>query len=391
MSTFKEIIARVNEMKPNAFSQRTKLSWLTSLNGKLAADIFLMNIAEIRSLPQGDMALECEPLVGFPHEEIYEEYLIAKIDAANGEAREYQNRIQLYDSYYGNFVAWFKSTYDPVQGDPACHGLRPKLPTYYITAYGMAVMCGYQGTIQQWLASLKGEPGVSPSISVVEIPGGHQVTVTSAGSAETFNVMNGNGAVSSVNGVLPMGNGNVVLAAENVGARADDWMPTAEEVGARADDWMPTTEEIEKLGATAAAAKKLETARSIQVNLGSENCQDFDGSMDIQPGVRGTLPITHGGHGATDAAGARKNLGAQAQNKSVMIVLPASGWVDLTQTVAVGGVTEDNDVDVMPAPVSHTVYCETGIYCTTQENGSLTFTCEDIPTENVTVNIRIWD
>ena len=154
MSTFKEIITRVDEIKPNAFSENLKLSWLTSLNGKIAADVFLMDIAEIRELPHGTEAIDCEPLVGFPHEEVYDEYLAAKIDAANGEANEYQNRMQIYDAYYINFVSWFKSTYDPVQGNPNCHGLRPKLPTYYITAYGLAVMHGFTGTLEQWLESL---------------------------------------------------------------------------------------------------------------------------------------------------------------------------------------------------------------------------------------------
>lgn len=46
--------------------------------------------------------------------------------------------------------------------------------------------------------------------------------------------------VQSVNGKT----GAVTLNADDVGARADDWMPTAAEVGARADDWMPTAAEV---------------------------------------------------------------------------------------------------------------------------------------------------
>ena len=34
------------------------------------------------------------------------------------------------------------------------------------------------------------------------------------------------------------------LTAEDVGARAADWMPTAEDVGARAADWLPTADEV---------------------------------------------------------------------------------------------------------------------------------------------------
>lgn len=362
MSTFKEIISRVNEMKPNVFSQKTKLNWLTSLNGKLAADIFLMDIAEIRVLPQGDAAEDCEPLVGFPHEEIYEEYLIAKIDAANGEAREYQNRMQLYDAYYTNFVAWFKSTYDPVQGDPSDHGLNPKLPTYYITAYGMAVMCGYRGTIQEWLESLN---GVSPVARQEEIPGGHRLIISHANGETAFDVMDGAGNVSSVNGVLPYPNGNVDLTAKDVKA-----------IG---------------INDTAAAAKKLETARKLQTNLGSDESESFDGSGDVKLGVTGILPLKNGGHGASDAETARKNLGAQKQYKKLAITLPASGWANNSLTVAVADVTADNDVDVSPAPASHAPYCEAGVHCAAQTAGGLTFTCLYKPDVSLTVNLRIWD
>lgn len=358
MSTFKEIIARVDEMKPNVFSRKTKLSWLTSLNGKLALDVFLMDIAEIRALPQGDAALDREPLVGFPHEEIYEEYLIAKIDAANGEAREYQNRMQLYDSYYGNFVAWFKSTYDPVQGNSNDHGIRPKLPTYYITAYGMAVMCGYQGTIQQWLDSLRGEPGVSPSISAEEIPGGHRVTVTGAEGITVFNVMNGNGAVSSVNGVLPMGDGNVTLTAADVGARPNTWTPTAADVGARPNTWTPTAADV-----------------------GARPNNWTPTAADVGARANDWLPTL-------------TEISAQAKRKSAAVVLPVNGWVDMAQSVAVAGVKstpEENDVDIAAAPESRAAYLESGVYPAAQASGRLTFACDRTPTVDLTVYVRIWD
>lgn len=46
--------------------------------------------------------------------------------------------------------------------------------------------------------------------------------------------------VQSVNGKT----GAVTLNADDVCARADDWMPTAAEVGARAENWMPTAAEV---------------------------------------------------------------------------------------------------------------------------------------------------
>lgn len=72
------------------------------------------------------------------------------------------------------------------------------------------------------------------------------------------------------------------------------------------------------------------------------------------------------------------------------VTLVAANWVNNAQTVAVEEVTADNDVDVGPAPVNHVPYCEAGVYCSEQAAGSLTFTCSDVPAENLAVNVRIW-
>lgn len=117
MSTYREIIERVDEARPNSFSENLKLKWLQELNGKIAADVFLLGIEEIRAMegkyPEG---MKHEPLVSFPHEDIYELWLRAKIDFANDEMDRYQNTMALYNEAYTNFVSWFVSNYEPAQG-----------------------------------------------------------------------------------------------------------------------------------------------------------------------------------------------------------------------------------------------------------------------------------
>lgn len=61
-------------------------------------------------------------------------------------------------------------------------------------------------------------------------------------------------------------------------------------------------------GGPATSANKLATARTVQTDLGSESAVSFDGSANITPGVKGTLPIAHGGTGATTARGAEYNI-----------------------------------------------------------------------------------
>lgn len=111
---------------------------------------------------------------------------------------------------------------------------------YYYSSYGLAVKRGYKGTEEEWLASLKGdrgvtgavlvsqektgedadgnyiytqtfddgstaefktpkgnqgEQGVSPTVSVSLIVGGHRVTITDKNGSHSFDVMDGVGLV----------------------------------------------------------------------------------------------------------------------------------------------------------------------------------------------------
>lgn len=161
MATIKEIIARVDEIRPNGFTERVKLAWVSELEGKIAADVMLMSIDEIRNLEyKYPDDLENEPMVSYPHQEVYVYWLQAQIDYTNGEYNKYQNSMEMYNQHYGNFVRWFANTYAPAQGYPD----KPwpagwEDPPYYLTAYGLAIKGGFRGSLEDWLASLKGEKG----------------------------------------------------------------------------------------------------------------------------------------------------------------------------------------------------------------------------------------
>lgn len=117
MAKIKEVIERVDGIKPNAFTEDQKVAWLALLEGKLAADVFLMSIDDIRKLKyRFPEDMETELMVSFPHEDIYEHWLEAQIDYANGEYDKYQNSMALYNASYESFTLWFYNTYDPAQG-----------------------------------------------------------------------------------------------------------------------------------------------------------------------------------------------------------------------------------------------------------------------------------
>ncbi len=77
---------------------------------------------------------------------------------------------------------------------------------------------------------------------------------------------------------------------------------------------------------------------------------------------------------------------------SVAITLTTSGWSSNTQTVTVSGVSATETAQLItptPAIASQSAYYEAGIMCTNQGTNSLTFTCQTVPTSNLTVYVVI--
>ena len=116
--TPRKAITRADETKPNAFSEEVKFEWLRALEGRIAADVFLLAKSELDTVTDLEYPsdLDSELIVELPHDELYIRYLQACIDEQNGEYNRYADSRQLYNEAYGNFVRWFARTYEPAQG-----------------------------------------------------------------------------------------------------------------------------------------------------------------------------------------------------------------------------------------------------------------------------------
>ena len=112
--TLSELIAQVDDIKPNAFSNEAKTLWVNEIEGKIQTDVFLMaveNVVQYKYSENADDVL----LVNPPHDKLYREYLTAKIDYANGEYNKYENTMQMFNDFYTEFVMWFARNYRPAE------------------------------------------------------------------------------------------------------------------------------------------------------------------------------------------------------------------------------------------------------------------------------------
>lgn len=151
MSAIKKIVEMVDLLRENAFPQELKIRWIAELDALIAAEVMLMDISELEQFQYDPEAgLEYEPLVRFPHDNMYHYWLCAKIDAENGEYNRYQNSMQLYNAAFLEFRTWFSRVYDAANG-------QLDRPSHYVSAYALAVSRGFTGDLDAWLDSLKGK------------------------------------------------------------------------------------------------------------------------------------------------------------------------------------------------------------------------------------------
>lgn len=155
MATLKSVIEYVDEIKPNAFSNEAKTQWVNECEGLVQTEVLLLADAELISYSY-NTDKDKELLVKHPHVKIYWAYLTAMIDFANGEYNKYQNTMQMFNAFFSEYMRWFALWYHPADthgendGEDGWRG-------YYISAYGLAVKHGYEGTESKWLESLYGE------------------------------------------------------------------------------------------------------------------------------------------------------------------------------------------------------------------------------------------
>jgi hypothetical protein len=76
---------------------------------------------------------------------------------------------------------------------------------------------------------------------------------------------------------------------------------------------------------------------------------------------------------------------------TITVTLTSAGWSSSTQTVTATGVTASNTVIVSPSPANIEDYATCKVYCSAQWSNSLTFKCSDTPSNDISVNVAIFE
>lgn len=173
--------------------------------------------------------------------------------------------------------------------------------------------------------------------------------------------MDGSGAVSSVNGVSPDDSGNVQITGDSL------------TVGGKT--------------ISAALAGKQDSITVTGILKRTE-----DGIVAADAGTDYEAPIAAGGITSDKlAAGAvtAQKLASAVKSTAALATLAASGWSGNQVTVNVTGVTAENNIIVAPSESSRAAYLASGIRCTAQGAGTLTFAADSAPADDVALNVLI--
>lgn len=114
--TIMEAIYRIDEVKPNSYSQSEKIKWLSALDGIVKKDIIDTHEGGEEVVFEGyeDSDLNKELLVPAPYDDVYLRWLEARMDYANGEFSRYNNSITMYNTAYSAYANHYNRTHMPI-------------------------------------------------------------------------------------------------------------------------------------------------------------------------------------------------------------------------------------------------------------------------------------
>jgi hypothetical protein len=114
--TLMDAIYRIDNLKPNSYSQEDKIKWLSMLDGTIKAEIIDTHEGGEGVVFNGyneNTVLTTEMLVPHPYDDIYIRWLETQIDYHNGEYGKYNNSMAMYNTAYNAFANYYNRNHMP--------------------------------------------------------------------------------------------------------------------------------------------------------------------------------------------------------------------------------------------------------------------------------------
>lgn len=107
--TAKEVIEKARGFRPNAAKDEVMLSWLSELEGRVQTEIFVMDVHDIAPITDMDSELYAK----YPHDAIYEAYLIMQTDLYHKEYDAFSASRMRFDELWGVFARYMATYHRP--------------------------------------------------------------------------------------------------------------------------------------------------------------------------------------------------------------------------------------------------------------------------------------
>ena len=113
MPTVNEVMERVDRVKPNAFEEPCMAGWLMELDGRVYEELTKADAPD--ALPPGKWPEDGDKklLVSPPYDNMYDLYLTAMIEFAQGEYSAYNNTAALFDRAWKDYRAKYRREHLP--------------------------------------------------------------------------------------------------------------------------------------------------------------------------------------------------------------------------------------------------------------------------------------
>ena len=209
------------------------------------------------------------------------------------------------------------------------------------------------------------------------------------GTTDTYTVTLTNGYTTTFqvyNGKDGSGSGDMTKSVYDPKGKAQDIFSYADTKYSKPSGGIPKTDLASSVQTSLGKADS--ALQSVPSTYRTASAQDtIDSGKQAKITASGMLK----GNGAGGVSAAVKGTDYAAPSVGVSVTLRASGWnVNAkTQTVSVAGVTATANLIITAAPGSYMAYAESGVRCTAQGAGTLTFACETVPTADVAANVLI--